>query len=318
MDRRVVYLDHSVLSQLAKDPSSPLLRDLTALVEANKVVFPYSWTHHHEAELASHLEDAIRRVAATLSRGIRFHAYPRIVAQQAVHAYLNFIGQDEAQVQWSDAYEHNPRGQISDRLVGRMLNARVTTSPLGRERRRDSKDLYARSLNENREARSSPLSFELAKNQRAEEAVAFYFERPQQQALAGGWTDESVAMLQFSGGVADLAYGSSSNQPTPNAMLEGLSSMFTFFTSTECQSMPFIDIESSILASLEADENTRPYSPSDFYDVETWSAYLPYVDVAVADRQMHQVLSRRGLAEKFGCSVLPHTEDGLRELIAEL
>ena len=80
MARRIVYLDHSVLSQLAKDPSSGLLESLKALVDADKALFPYSWTHHTEAQLDSRLEDAIHRVGVMLSRGIRFHTHGQIVA----------------------------------------------------------------------------------------------------------------------------------------------------------------------------------------------------------------------------------------------
>ena len=125
-------------------------------------------------------------------------------------------------------------------------------------------------------------------------------------------------MLDFSAEVSTAALGYTERERTPLEHLEGTRRLFDFFASEECRKIPFIDIQSSILASLEIDESSRPYSPGDFYDVETWSAYLPYVDMAVADSHMHQVLSRRSLASRFGCSVFPHTQDALRELVAGL
>ncbi|OGO49336.1 MAG: hypothetical protein A2148_00015 [Chloroflexi bacterium RBG_16_68_14] len=325
MARRVVYLDHSVLSNLAKAQLGilkegvwlELLQEFTRLVEADKALFPFSWTHHYEAELDSRLEDPIHRVGASLARGIGFHAYAQIVAEQARREYLNFTGSERAKISWREAYEHDPRGDVSERWLASMLGARVTTDTAGRDRRRAIKDYSARSLSADRDARSWP-SYEAAKQHYAQEAVRFYFERPQRAALAGQLTDSVVPMLQFSGRVADAAYGLRIPQRTPAEVIAGLNAMFDFFASEQCRGMPFIDLESSILASLEVDDLSRRYSPGDFYDVETWSAYLPYVDMAVADGHMHEVLNRRGLAARFDCSVFPNTADGLRRLTAKL
>ena len=318
MVRRIVYLDHSVLSNLAKNPSTDLLEILTALVAADKALFPFSWTHHYEAELDSRIEEEYYRICAQLSRGVRFHPYAQIVALQVRDAYLSFISQEQPDSNWKQAYEHDPRGEISPRLAERMLSARVTTSAEGRDQRRAIKRLDADSLNAQKNAAMSSASYDAAVQKCAEEAVQFYFATPQNRALTGELDELDVPMLQFSGLVADAAYGITVPPRTVAEIFAGRKSMFEFLASDDCWSIPFIRLESSILASLDVDERSRRYSPGDFHDVQTWAAHIPYVDIAVTDKNMHQVLSRRGLAANFGCSVFPNTDKSLEDLISTL
>lgn len=318
MVRCIVYLDHSVLSNLAKNPSAGLLENLSALVVADKALFPFSWTHHYEVELASQLEKEFYLICAKLSRGVRFQPYAQLVALQVRDAYSNFAGQEQPDSNWRQAYEHDPRGELSPRLIELMIGARVTTNVQDRERRRAIKKLYADSLNAQKNAVTSPASYDAAKQRYAENAVRFYFVTPQFRALNGQFGELDVPMQRFGRLVADAAYGITEPLRTEAEVLAGWNSMFEFFASDDCKGIPFIALESSILASLEVDERDRKYDEGDFYDVQTWAAYIPYVDFAVADKNMHQVLSRRGLAASFGCSVFPNTDKGLEDLISTL
>jgi hypothetical protein len=241
--------------------------------------------------------------------------YALIVAAQARRAYQRFVGQDVASQSWRDAFLQDPRGAISPRLLDRFLGARVTTDELGRQSRREVKELYAQSLREERAERGKPATYDEAKERYARHATNFFLLAPQRQALEGR---PDVSMLQFSGQMADEAYGIRVPARDARETLAGIESMFRFLESDSARLIAFIDLESSILASLEFDEFSREYRPSDFFDVETWSAYLPYVDVAVADRQMTGVLNRRELAAGFQSQVLPGTEAGLQQLVRQL
>jgi len=303
MARTLVYLDHSLLSNLAKGAAFVALDELENLVKTDRVLFPVSWTHWRELQLDTRLEDAFYRTAAKLSRGIRFLTPALIAAGQAKRAYLTRYGEAGQEFARRQGYQHDPDGVISDRLANSMQFARVTQDAAGRTSSRANKELFAKSLAEERQRRGPAKSFEEAKARYAEENVRFYFEDPQRRARAGIVNDLVMGMLQFSSFVAEASTEAS---------------MFDFFRSEACRAIPFIDIESSIYASLEFDYRGRAPSPSDMSDIETWAAYLPYADMALADRQMCAILNQRGPAAKYGCTVFPHTASGLEALVATL
>ena len=295
--RRVIYLDHAVLSDAAKHPSSPVAIDLMTLVESDKAIFPFSWTHHREAELDMNADvaRAIRRLGARLARGVRFVPRSQIAAEQARNAYLDFIGESEKKRGPKLAFEHDPRGEISERWLDSMLHSGVFTDRAGLTQRTSMKELAARSLAEQRGQAGQPEPFRKAKDRWAAKLVRSYF-------------------VDFSGPFR----GRMLEEAMARKGLPALESVEEFLASGRCQAIPFIEIESTILASLETDEKNREYKPSDFYDIQTWSAYLPYVDMAVADQQMHQVLTKRQFATKFGCAIYPNNAAGLSSLIAQM
>lgn len=311
----LVYLDQSVLSNLAKRTSFVSMNDLEALVKTDRVLFPFSWTHWREAQLDTEVERVIFDTAARLSRGIHFITPALIVAGQAKRAYLQWRGENGHGLERRQGYEHDPDGPISERLADSMRHARVVQNSESRELSRANKELFARSLGEDRERRGPAKSFEEAKGRYAEESVRLYFENPQRQALTGKVDDLVMAMLQYSELVAESAVGPIGHPCSPEEAFVEIASMFQFFESDRCKEMPFIDIGSSLYSSLEFDEKDRTYSLGDMFDIETWATYLPYVDMAVADRHMAQLLNKRGLAAKYGCQVFPHTAAGLGQLV---
>jgi hypothetical protein len=316
--RKIVYLDHSVLSTLARGENGAVLAELTANAQAGTAVFPFSWTHHYEAELDSRMENAIHTIGARLSRGLWLRSDAEIASAQARRSYLRFIGQEDGRPGWADAYEHDPQADLPLGPDDIARGNPVPTDPAGRDERRCRKNLFAQSLTEQRAARSASFSFVSAKRCYAEEAARFYFAVPLVRALRGETTGLASVALQFAAGVIDEAFGIRAPLRTPAEVEAGVHSALEFFTSHHPLEIPFINLEASILASLEADEASRPYGRGDLHDVETWSAYLPYVDLAVADSQMSAVLNRRGLAGRYGCVVFPHTAAGVAELMAEL
>ena len=301
--RKVVYLDQSVLSRFAKEPSSALLARLSELVVTNKALFPYSWTHHREAEFDDSLEEAILKVGACLSKGVHLRTRDEIIGEQARRVYRSFVGQGGDAFDWNDAYRQDPRGEISPKLMDTMLHARVSTHPFDRNQLWANRVLAAEDLSARR-SRCSRTTYEDAKRCWADDNVRFYFHAPGAQSMR----------LHVQAEASQLGLKKS----TVEELLAAHKSAYAFFDSEQCKLIPFIDIESSMLASLEFDEQSRPYSPSDFYDIETWAAYTPYVDMAVADRHMHQVLNRRGLAARYGCIVFPGTDHGIAKVIERI
>lgn len=299
MARRLVYLDHSVLSDLAKNKCHIPLNDFLALVSADVALFPFSWTHHVEAQLDDRLEHAIYEVGASLSRGIRFVEVSQIIAAQALRAYRGFLGEKTDKPVWMDAYRNDPFGAISPKLEYMMLHARVSSSVGSRE---EIRTLRLMAIQDPLIADGRAVSFEAAKLLHAEETRESCFLRP----LRGG----SLPMRQFGGRVVEAAY----ERMGP---LLGHDSAIAFFASADLLRLPFVDIESSLRTLLLRDASRKPLK-SDYHDIQTWATYLPYVDLAVADRHMCTQLKSGGLDTRYKCQVLPTTKRGLQALIAEL
>lgn len=306
MSRTVVYLDQSVLSNLAKGTCFLALDDLLPLVDSDAVLFPFSWTHHRESVISTDrkLENAIYGVAAQLSRGIRFATPAHIASQQARRAYIQWANRGQGEFLRREAYERDPDGPISEKWMEKMVQARVTVSDQERD------------LSQRKE-RGPPASFDESKRWWAEDNVRFYFIDPYRKFRLGQATDLDLAMLQFGGAVLEEIRPLGGGL-TPQQALSDIREEREFFQSPSCQRIPFVDINSSIHASLEFDETARPYAGGDLQDIETWSAYLPYVDAAVADQQMCAVLQRRGLAANYRCRVYPHTARGFGDLVGFL
>jgi hypothetical protein len=308
MVRQVVYLDHSVISNLAKNHDTEIWRRIAEIVDADKAIFPWSAIHAVEAGLDTRLEAGIRQAGASLSRGLEFLPYPRIAGAQAKRAYVCFVRGGPNDCHWKDAFLRDPRGSIPEGLMRQVVHPGVISHALERSDRRRRKQHAAESLETQRAGRARQLPYAEAQREYAKSLVGLYLMNPRFGPPEPDW-EIACAMRQYSDEMWVEAL---------RTQLLHHESMLNFFAAPECREIPFIAIEASILASLEVDTRSRPYSPSDFYDIVSWSSYLPYLDHAVADRHMHQVLTRRNLAGRFACTVYPNTEKGLDDLCRAL
>jgi len=332
--RLVVYLDTYVLSDLAKlklgrlkqmadiGRAEEALAFFTSLVDSRVAIFPDSWTRQYEVELkpprTAHtrpltpdsrtgqhevqlkgdpeFEDAVRKVAARLSRGVQFDIEGRILSEQITNLFVAHLDGTEYVSTWHEAFPYDPRGPIPSHLEEDATHSWVEGSGQRRQHRRRRKTLSAEYREERTQQRANAsLDYEEIKRANAR----WYLDTI---ALGALRRSRSRKPLGFEDVMALNATADAINVAHERGDLFA-ASFWNFANSDAILKAPLIDIRASIEACIEVDESSRKWEPGDEYDLQALSEVLPYCDAVFCDGGMKGKLRRHGIAATYGTAV---------------
>jgi len=307
--RLVVYLDTNLLSDLAKASLGTLkgpaagrteqaLAFFTSLVDCRVAIFPDCWSRQAEVELRAErgFEDAVRNVAARLSRGVPFHPESHILEHQITELFVAHLDGTGYVPTWQEAFPWDPRGAIPSHLEQKATHSWVTSDSERRHHRRQLKRLFVNDRHERARQRANlTLTYEDLKAANAREYAEMMVLGPARRLLLG-------ERLDFAHTMAGSMVGAAMEVATERGDILAIS-FWKFANSAAILEGPAIDIWASIEASIELDEPSRGWQEGDHYDLEALSAALAYCDAVFCDRNMKGILRRRRIAGRYGAAV---------------
>jgi hypothetical protein len=308
--RLVVYLDTNLVSLLAKvslgqplpEPDSRLGQEalgfFTSLVDSRVAIFPDSWTRRHEVELRgeAQFEDAVRKIAARLSRGVRFHTDRQILDNQIRNLFVAHLDGTKHVPTWQEAFPYDPHGAIPSDVEEDATHSWVESDGQRRQHRRQLKRLSVKYHQERAQQRANlTLRYKDLKTVNARKHAEMIVLGPARRFLLG-------ERLDFDHKMAATMIGGAVSVATERGDIWG-TSFWNFANSAVILKVPAIDIWASIETSIELDEPSRDWKGSDLYDLQALSDGLPYCNAVFCDRNMKGILRRRGIASRYGSAL---------------
>jgi hypothetical protein len=311
--RLVVYLDTNFLSELANaslgrlngsagqraEEASALF---TSLVDSRVAIFPDSWSRQDEVELRAdpEFEDAVRKVAASLSRGVRFHPEHHILENQIAQVFAAHLDGTEYVATWQEAFPCDPCGAIPGHLERKATHSWVTSDSQRRQHRRQLKRLFVNHHDQRARQRANvTLTYENLKPANAREYAEMIVLGPARRLLRRLLLGER---LDFADTIVGSMVGAAMEVATERGDISPIR-FWKFANSAAILKVPAIDIWASIETSIELDERSRGWEDGDHYDLEALSAVLPYCDAVFCDRNMKAILGRHHIAATYAAAV---------------
>jgi len=312
----VVYLDTNVLSDLAKASVGTLkgpaarrteqaLAFFMSLVDSRVAIFPDCWSRQHEVELRaeSDFQDAVRKIAARLSRGVGFHPEHHILENQITQVFAAHLDGTEYVATWQEAFPCDPCGAIPGHLERKATHSWVTSDSEGRHHRRQLKRLFVNHHDQRARQRANvTLTYEDLKAANAREYAEMIVLGPARRLLGRLLLGDR---LDFADTIVGSIVGAAMEVATERGDTLGIS-FWKFANSGAILEVPAIDIWASIETSIELDEPSRGWEEGDHYDLEALSAVLPYSDAVFCDQHKKGILAKHGkhgIAARYGAAV---------------
>jgi hypothetical protein len=130
-DRVLVYLDHSTLSELARDEKpefGELRRLLERAVESGRLICPYSPQHRDEAVLARpDTYDLIDKLGDVPAMGIEF-LDRELMEWHEIYAAARAFLREEPRPLWKEAFRedpHTPREELFSEFMGGQIRVKA-------------------------------------------------------------------------------------------------------------------------------------------------------------------------------------------------
>jgi len=324
-DRVLVYLDHSTLSELAREERTEfveLRRLLKRAVESGRLICPYSPEHRDEAALAAaDFYDAIERTGDVLAMGIEFLARERIEWQELYAAARAFLGQEPRPL-WKEALRadpHTPREKLFFEFMGGMIRVKARFAVDDAQRaevlhEKAKEDPIAEAY---AELRGAGFSFEQMAEANTDamidwklvplfdpEGFQAAIERRRTALLSEWMTASEPSLAPGSPTNRYLSFAERMSQTTAfvERFPELLERAEEFKSSSELRSLPTLRFPALLRAALAADPNKRKARPSDGYDIEHLTIGLSRCDIVTADRSMTLIARERALIPD-GCEL---------------
>lgn len=301
MTKTVLYLDQSYISNLMRArfgtdqfPSTPawwapLLAVLSEEVKAERVVCPISPYHFTESELAPHLEQAIYDTLEGLSCGLQFRSFPEIVRSQTTAAYMHFVGAHSTSPTWQQAYNRDPQDACD-------LGFKI-------ERSRAYFTSWTRQVREYHERVGLLPPVGNVQQSRVHEALQFvkdmYF-RPLFAVFTGQIDITTLSGLDFMAQLLRDFKEVHDREPT-GPEVDDL--MMRFLPGLALSPTPYIDIYSTVIATIVVNHQSRIVQGSDLQDVMAASMAVPYCHIFTTDSFMKDVLRTASLDQQYSVEI---------------
>jgi hypothetical protein len=282
----VVYLDQNFLSGISKadvnEKVCPEFKEIYELLRRGfldeKLVVPGSLLHDIESSLATHLKDRIVTYQHYLGK-VRLYRPDEIRNTQTFAALDRFMAHTSED-------PLRPEAAFLDHPDQRVVRFGISVdSHLERHNFRQSRH---RTANELEKLRQRLLQGKVTYDQQLK-------------------VEQETQRDQFVQTYCSLC-GPVSEQKRKE--------LTAFTKSNDFRSIPLLSIESHLFASILTRKPDRRIKPSDGTDIESLSAYAPYMDVVCTDAFMADQL--RGIAKEYGITLFHAKQRSLRELKAFL
>lgn len=297
LSKKVLYLDQLAISHMmhAREQGTnerwgKLFARLKKMIGLERIICPTSHRHRDESELSSVRFKRLMETCRTLAMGSRLRPSWEVQTSQIRHAHDAFLKGEEAH--WAldhrDAFEDDPNAwhdmftididwphdpeQASERRGSKMAVHKVMESlyadpayvgcPFEEHVRRETNG-FARGL-----------------------IGAFCKEMKEIQEMWVGTRTPDPAALLGSPGARMVQMILEATLPVASS--DPFTKVRDFFSSAQFASVPAVRINAimrALMALKSRDSGRRP-KPSDQYDVEVISAYLPYCDAMLIDGEM--------------------------------
>lgn len=156
LNKKIVYLDQFVISEMVKVKSDPSRREIwlelynliDGLVLDQIIVCPDSHYHEEESELFVSMAQDLKKFYEQMSRGVTFSNPHHIESWQVHQSLKKFVGEDTSEnynlSNWDDAFDNNPNSW-QDHI---HIRANIKKYPEEIARRRLSKAKYLEIMRE--------------------------------------------------------------------------------------------------------------------------------------------------------------------------
>jgi hypothetical protein len=289
----IVYLDQNYLSNMAKarlgsieDENlakfwSSLFGDLRETVLDDKVACPELEFHTTEAMYDRRLEEPIRQVIDELSWGLEFHQREDILETQISGAALSFLGKNGGiKETWATAFESDPCAPVRSRMqnifgVKGRISVHLSLPDEVVKHDRQLKNRYVKG--EELFAKLGDVCSDWDDEVLAQKMSfidSFFLGRQPPQSI-----EKQQHLMRLWGKLDQIGL------KYPDYV-----TATKFLKSEELLNSPYIDICSSINATIAKYYSNRRCKGSDLYDVAILATVLPYCDVVTTDSFMKEII----------------------------
>jgi hypothetical protein len=282
----------------------PLWETLISRVEDGSVICPFSDFRRSESELTDpSFERELYATMNLLWGEISFQNFGHIVQCQMNRALAVHLGLGEPAVNWAEAFDSNPQETKSDFASLEPGGGRFTE--------------WTKHTREYHLARGDdpPVgNFSQQKVHEADQLIEYLYIVPAVQQLTGQIQSFTFPMLDFQIALMKEYDRLIGKPPSVTSDVQ----LALFLKSKGAKSIPFIDIHSSLRASMLVHTPDRNISGTDLDDVLALSALLPYAKIFTSDRHMKDIVGRADLAKKYGTRIFSARRGDIDELAAYL
>ena len=318
--KKVVYLDQCAISSIvkAKDPFWVQLNDrLKLLIDLQLIACPYSRCHREESMLSERWRDKLQVLYKKLAGEDRFCSPDKIEFTQLRRALLSYLGHPEPAREtdrWKDYCAEDPHRFAGDMLVYCHFSANEAVVSSVRQRKRaihaeleDASDYWKKNpqgFKDSVAKEQSDYGRNLIKAYRQLTAAQTAIEN----MLSGELLEAYRSVVRPGKFDPRTSPGTQPGIELVHSLAcevlhlqrdeaDPLDAVDKFFKSEQVRSVPFLDIQSSPVATIaqqtQSITKSRKPKPSDWYDVQAISCYAPYCDVMFLDNEF-RILATQG------------------------